>query len=64
MAIADQIASVFSGSNAAYLAELYAKWRQDANSVDPSFAQIFSAMNDDKTVVMDDVRGPSWAPRL
>lgn len=63
MAIADQIASVFSGSNAAYLAELYAKWRQDANSVDPSFAQIFSAMNDDKTVVMDDVRGPSWAPR-
>lgn len=63
MAIADQIASVFSGSNAAYLADLYAKWRQDANSVDPSFAQIFSAMNDDKTIVMDDVRGPSWAPR-
>ncbi len=63
MAIANQIASVFSGSNAAYLADLYAKWRQDANSVDPSFAQIFSAMNDDPTTIMDDVRGPSWAPR-
>lgn len=63
MAIADQIASVFSGSNIAYLASLYAKWKQDANSVDPSFAQIFSVMNDAQTVILEDARGASWSPR-
>ncbi|MDI2091061.1 2-oxoglutarate dehydrogenase E1 component [Commensalibacter oyaizuii] len=64
MAIADQIASAFSGSNIAYLADLYAQWVEDPNSVDPSFSEIFAAMNDSQAVVLKDARGASWAPRL
>lgn len=63
MAIVDQIASAFNGSNIAYLADLYAQWVEDPNSVDPSFSQIFSAMDDAQAVILKDVQGASWALR-
>ena len=63
MAGVDILASAFSGANAAYLADLYAKWSADPASVDSSFAELFGALNDEARSVLTDAAGASWAPR-
>src|ERR1700709_1789960 len=63
MAGIDILASAFSGANAAFLADLYARWASDPASVDPSFADLFAAMNDEARAVLEDASGASWAPR-
>src|SRR5580700_11036329 len=63
MAGIDILASAFSGANAAFLADLYARWVNDPGSVDQSFADLFSAMNDEARGVLEDASGASWAPR-
>ena len=63
MAGVDILASAFNGANAAFLGELYARWATDPASVDPSFADLFAAMNDDARAVLEDATGASWAPR-
>src|ERR1700709_239016 len=63
MAGIDILASAFSGANAAFLADLYARWASDPASVDPSFADLFEAMNDEARAVLEDASGASWAPR-
>ena len=57
------LASAFSGANAAFLADLYAKWIADPNAVDPSFRELFGALNDEARAVLTDAAGASWAPR-
>ncbi len=59
----DILASVFNGANAAYMADMYARWAANPASVDASFAELFSAMNDDARFVIEDASGASWAPR-
>ncbi|HVZ06884.1 2-oxoglutarate dehydrogenase E1 component [Rhodopila sp.] len=63
MAGMDILASAFSGANATFLADLYARWVTDPASVDPSFAELFGAMNDEARAVLEDATGASWAPR-
>src|ERR1700710_953768 len=63
MAGMDILASAFSGANAAFLADLYARWATDPSSVDASFADLFAAMNDEARSVLEDASGASWAPR-
>ena len=63
MAGMDILASAFNGANAAFLADLYARWATDPGSVDPSFADLFVAMNDEARAVLEDASGASWAPR-
>jgi 2-oxoglutarate dehydrogenase E1 component len=63
MAGMDILASAFSGANAAFLADLCARWASDPTSVDPSFADLFGAMNDEARAVLEDASGASWAPR-
>ena len=63
MAGMDILASAFNGANAAFLADLYARWATDPASVDPSFADLFAAMNDEARAVLEDATGASWAPR-
>ncbi len=63
MAGVDILASAFNGANAAFLADLYARWATDPSAVDPSFADLFAAMNDETRSVLDDAGGASWAPR-
>ncbi len=63
MAGIDILASAFSGANAAFLADLYARWVNDPASVDQSFADLFEAMNDEARAVLEDASGASWAPR-
>ena len=59
----DVIASAFNGANAAFISDLYAKWVSDPASVDPSFAELFAALNDEARSVLTDATGASWAPR-
>jgi 2-oxoglutarate dehydrogenase E1 component len=63
MAGVDILASAFSGANAAFLGEQYARWATNPGSVDPTFAELFSALNDDARAVLEDATGASWAPR-
>ncbi len=63
MAGVDILASAFSGANAAFLGDQYARWATDPSSVDPSFADLFGAMNDEARAVLEDATGASWAPR-
>ncbi|NOG70202.1 2-oxoglutarate dehydrogenase E1 component [Roseicella sp. DB1501] len=63
MAGVDILASAMTGANAAFLADLYARWVEKPDSVDPSFAELFSALNDDARAVLTDASGASWAPR-
>jgi 2-oxoglutarate dehydrogenase E1 component len=62
MAGVDILASAFSGANAAFLGEQYARWAANPAAVDPTFADLFSALNDDARAVLEDATGASWAP--
>ncbi len=63
MAGVDVLASAFSGANAAFIADAYARWVDDPESVDPGFAELFAALGDDARAVLGDLAGASWAPR-
>ena len=63
MAGVDILASAMNGANAAYLADTYARWVENPAGVDPSFAELFAALNDDAKAVLTDAMGASWAPR-
>ncbi|MBP0462751.1 2-oxoglutarate dehydrogenase E1 component [Roseomonas sp. PWR1] len=64
MAGVDVLATAMSGANAAYLADLYARWAEKPDSVDPSMAELFAALNDEARAVLTDASGASWAPRI
>ncbi|MBV9758320.1 MAG: 2-oxoglutarate dehydrogenase E1 component [Alphaproteobacteria bacterium] len=59
----DALATAFSGANAAFIADLYARWASDPGAVDPGFADLFAALGDDAASVLGDASGASWAPR-
>ena len=63
MAGVDLLATAFNGGNAAFLADLYARWVADPATVDPSFATLFSALDEESVAVLQDASGASWAPR-
>ena len=63
MAGVDLFATAFSGANAAYLADLYARWVEDSTSVDGSFTELFQALDEEAAAVRCDAAGASWAPR-
>jgi 2-oxoglutarate dehydrogenase E1 component len=64
MAGVDILATALNGGNAAFIADLYARWTQSPASVDPSFAELFASLNDEARSVLTDASGASWAPRL
>jgi 2-oxoglutarate dehydrogenase E1 component len=59
----DLLASAFNGANAAFIADAYARWAANPGSVDPSFAELFEALNDEAKAVLMDAEGATWAPR-
>jgi 2-oxoglutarate dehydrogenase E1 component len=56
-------ASFLSGPNAPFIEELYAKYLENPSAVDPSWRKFFSELEDDSAIVLQDIRGASWAPR-
>ena len=63
MAGIDILATAMNGSNAAFIANLYAKWVEAPDTVDRDFAALFAAMGDEAKSVLTDAMGASWAPR-
>ena len=63
MAGIDILATAMNGSNAAFIANLYAKWVEAPDTVDRDFASLFAAMGDEAKSVLTDAVGASWAPR-
>lgn len=51
-----------SSGNADFVAELYARYRQDPKSIDPSWVSFFNDLNDDERAIMGELRGASWSP--
>ena len=50
-----------TGANAGFIAELYARFLKDPNSVDESWRRFFSDMGDDLSTVLTERRGPAWS---
>jgi 2-oxoglutarate dehydrogenase E1 component len=63
MAGVDILATAFNGANAPFIADAYAKWLANPHSVDPSFGELFAALNDEARSILTDASGASWAPR-
>ncbi|QEX24763.1 2-oxoglutarate dehydrogenase subunit E1 [Hypericibacter adhaerens] len=52
-----------SGPNATFIAELYARYLEDPQSVDASWRGFFAELADDAPNIAKDLEGASWAPR-
>jgi 2-oxoglutarate dehydrogenase E1 component len=63
MAGVDILATAFTGGNAAYIADMYARWIADPSHVDPSFGNLFASLDDESRAILTDASGASWAPR-
>ncbi|MBL4786885.1 MAG: 2-oxoglutarate dehydrogenase E1 component [Cohaesibacteraceae bacterium] len=52
--------SFLDGSNAAYIEDLYARYKEDPASVDTGWQDFFSSLNDERTDVIREAQGASW----
>src|SRR5438105_8999230 len=53
-----------SGANAEFIAELYARYLDDPDAVDPSWRRFFAEMADDAAAIRAERNGPPWARPL
>ncbi|HMJ99814.1 MAG TPA: 2-oxoglutarate dehydrogenase E1 component, partial [Reyranella sp.] len=58
---AEQTSFLF-GANAPFIEELYARYLGDPNAVDAEWRTFFEALGEQKSDVLAEVRGASWAP--
>ncbi|HEX3954697.1 MAG TPA: 2-oxoglutarate dehydrogenase E1 component [Stellaceae bacterium] len=56
--------SFLSGGNAEFIAELYARYLDDAGSVDESWRSFFAGLGDDASAIKAELAGAPWAPSL
>jgi 2-oxoglutarate dehydrogenase E1 component len=63
MAGIDVLATAMNGANAQFISQLYARWVAEPSAVDPDFAALFAALNDEAKSILTDATGASWAPR-
>lgn len=54
------IESVLSGTNLTFVTELYARYLKNPQSVDQSWQQLFSQLDDDGVALLQDIQGASW----
>src|SRR3546814_13474985 len=52
--------SFLSGPNASFIVELYARYIEDPDSVDPRWRSFFADLQDDARSVLQELRGASW----
>ncbi len=55
--------SFLFGANATFVAELYSRYLENADSVSPDWAGYFAQLEDEAQAALKDLRGASWAPR-
>jgi 2-oxoglutarate dehydrogenase E1 component len=64
MASKIQDQSFLFGSNTGFLEQVYGRYLEDPDSVDPQWAQFFAGFGDDVAEALAEIRGASWAPRV
>lgn len=52
--------SILSGGNLTFISELYSRYLQNPETVDPSWGKIFDEIGDDLPVLLGEVKGASW----
>jgi 2-oxoglutarate dehydrogenase E1 component len=52
--------SFLTGTNTAFIAELYAHYLEDPTSVDGSWQSFFDELKDDAASIMGELKGPGW----
>jgi 2-oxoglutarate dehydrogenase E1 component len=52
--------SFLYGGNAAYIEDLYARFKEDPSSLDETWRDFFSNLSDEKADVLKEARGASW----
>ncbi|MGN6487265.1 MAG: 2-oxoglutarate dehydrogenase E1 subunit family protein, partial [Devosia sp.] len=57
------LSSFLYGGNADYIEGLYARFKADPNSIDPSWASYFARLEDTAEQVEQNAEGPSWQRR-
>ena len=55
--------SFLYGANGAFIEQLYERYLNNPNSVDPSWQQFFAGLGDEVDTVLTEMHGASWAPR-
>ena len=60
--MASSLELVLNGTNATYIAEVYVRYLENSNSVDPSWGSVFEGLDDENRTVLDELEGASWAP--
>ena len=53
--------SFLAGNNSEFINEFYADYISDPNSLPESWRKFFDGLRDDKNLVYDNLRGPSWS---
>ncbi len=53
-------ASIFTGANATFIAELYGRYVENPASVDPSWVGLFAELVEDPTALARELKGPGW----
>ncbi|HJO71452.1 MAG TPA: 2-oxoglutarate dehydrogenase E1 component [Rhodospirillales bacterium] len=53
--------SFLNSTNATYITELYSRFLENPNSVDPSWVAFFSELQEDGRAVLEELRGASWS---
>src|SRR5579871_2631785 len=54
--------SFLYGGNASFVEDLYARWADDPNAVEPSWRAFFASLNERADAVKRAAEEPSWAP--
>ena len=55
--------SFLTGINSEYIAHLYAQYQRNPASVDASWKQFFSGLNDEEVSILRELHGASWTPQ-
>ncbi|MEK9717042.1 MAG: thiamine pyrophosphate-dependent enzyme, partial [Pelagibacteraceae bacterium] len=58
-----EITSFLSGSNVAYIKEMYEKFSSNPESVPASWREYFAGLGENKDLITQDTKGASWQPK-
>src|SRR5271168_1434892 len=53
--------SFLTGTNSAFIAELYEQYLDNPASVDPSWQSFFGDMREDAAGILTELKGPAWS---
>ena len=54
--------SFLAGNNSEFINEFYADYLSDPKSLPESWRLFFDGLSEDKTIVYENLKGPSWSP--